>query len=103
MCGIEKEANPSVYCKPCHKIRYKGRYVKRDKSKINYSGLNDIVERIRYKQSSYIFSLFDVNDIINIWYEVYPGRQDIYEMLSSGEQIQKMWFDLVKIEEKNGS
>jgi hypothetical protein len=106
MCGVDKEANQAVYCTDCHREKYSGKYVKRDKSKPMAnefrSELEEVVQRIRYKQSSYIFSLYDVNDIINVWYKVFPGRTDVYEMYSSGEQIKKMWFDLVKLQEKNG-
>lgn len=103
ICGVQKELNQAIYCPECHNMKYRGKYVKKDK--INQTledirQLNEVVSRIKDTQRSFIYSLYDVNDIIEVWYKMYKGRTDCYELYSSGEQIQKMWFDLVKIKEE---
>lgn len=99
-CGRVKPESQSALCGSCQHKRYH-RYVNRSaKVKVDASELSDLVYRIKLKQSGYIFSLFDVNDIIDVWYRHTIKRHDIYDHESSGHQIKYMWQDLLEMEKQ---
>jgi hypothetical protein len=105
-CHLPKKEDKSSMCSACHKARYRTDKIKIwSKNKIKktesqHQMYKDVMYRIKYKQSSFLFTLSDINDIIEIWLLFCKKRSNEYDHMPSGLQISMMWKDLLEIEDK---
>lgn len=106
-CGRKKKPSPNKFCSSCHHARYRAGAERRKViTKDDIKGLSTLVERINLKQSNFLFSLYDINDIINAWLMFTNRPHFYYDAFPSGRQIVHMWQDIIELEKiysKNAS
>lgn len=99
ICKLPKPENRMMYCNKCHHIKYKAKYKpKKVKAaeKLNTTDINELVYRLQVKQFGFIYSLYDINDIIECYYRHRQGV-DLIDIYPAGQQIQKMWQHLLNL------
>lgn len=102
MCHTKKKANQSPLCNKCHSIKYRKNETRiaPTTQKKYLLGLGDLVYRLTIKQSNFIYSLYDINDIIE-YYSIFKPGKILLDIYSPGRQIEIMWQELLKIHRKN--
>lgn len=107
-CEFFKTRTTGNMCDKCRRRNVKvakAKYHKKTKEQLlNLNGSNVLrilafVDKVKSK-SGFIYTLNDLNDLYELWSLISPYKQNKYDRLPTGLQLNKMWLDLLDYTER---